>query len=358
MRAERGREYLGHKAVRVIRVSTKGQEDKMSLIAQDKLGGDYARRVGLRVADEPFKIVESASKEMERKKFFAVIEFVKQHSIKHVIFDKVDRAVRGFRSAIIIEEMMENHGVKFHFARDNLVIDVDSQPQEKLRFYLSVILGKYYIDNLKSEIRKGVSARIDAGEWSWKAPIGYLNVRDKDSKRSVIRKDPAVADAIAEIFEKYSTGNYSLAELHQVLVRAGSPSRSWKVLEKVLSNPFYYGVMPVKGRVLPATHEPIVSKELFDACQKIRGIRAVQFAASEQKRAFVKPFMGLMRCAACKHQITGEVVQNGGGRFYIYYRCSFRGCANKKRVAQDDVLWHAILSRKSYVPLMESFNLC
>ncbi|WP_341789334.1 recombinase family protein [Rickettsia endosymbiont of Polydrusus tereticollis] len=39
-----------------------------------------------------------------------------------------------------------------------------------------------------------------------------------------------------------------------------------------LQNPFYYGVMRVlkTGKQYPHKYPPIISKELFDSCQKVR----------------------------------------------------------------------------------------
>ena len=55
----------------------------------------------------------------------------------------------------MIEDLVDA-GVCFNFTRDNLVVDKDSSPGEKLRFYLGVVLAKHYINNLKIEIRKGI----------------------------------------------------------------------------------------------------------------------------------------------------------------------------------------------------------
>lgn len=131
------------KAVIFDRVSSEDQRDGYSLDAQRSAGLAYAQRFGLQIV-RPWSVRESASKEEDRKEFFDMIEFVKQNKIEAVIFDKVDRACRGLKSAVMIEELMDHYGVKFHFTREHLVIDKESPPQEKLRFYLGIILAKYY----------------------------------------------------------------------------------------------------------------------------------------------------------------------------------------------------------------------
>ncbi|MEK6631459.1 MAG: hypothetical protein AABY89_12065, partial [Acidobacteriota bacterium] len=90
---------------------------------------------------------------------------------------------------------------------DHLIVDKDSPPQEKLRFYLGIILGKYYIDNLKSEINKGLDARRNAGYWNSKAPFGYINVRLPENNKAIVVQDEKTAPLVKEIFSLYATGN-------------------------------------------------------------------------------------------------------------------------------------------------------
>ena len=117
-------------AVRFMRVSSSGQEDTFFLTSQEKLATEYAAKQRLKIV-RSWSEVESSSKEEKRTAFFELVEYVKKHGIRHVIFDKVDRAVRGLKSAVVIEGLIKDHGVKFHFTRDNLTIDADSPPLKK-----------------------------------------------------------------------------------------------------------------------------------------------------------------------------------------------------------------------------------
>ncbi len=331
------------------RISSASQ-DQYSLPAQLKLGQEYADKKGLQVVKK-WSEIESASKEADRKHFFEMVEYVKEHEIRDIIFDKVDRAVRGFKSAVIVEELVESHGVRFHFTRENLIIDSDSPPQEKLRFYLSTILGKYYIDNLKVEINKGVTARLEDGHWCWKAPVGYLNYRDPKTKQSIVVVDPTVGPAISEIFQFYSKGNAPWTDLIKILERATGKTHDFRVVGHILKNPFYYGGMVVKGKRLEqmGKHEPLIDKETWDKCQKIRGIRAQQYQSNPRGRLEIKPFMGLIRCGCCNHTITGEAKTRANGKVYIYYRCANRKCSDKRDyISQEDIHAQLIAAFKPF----------
>lgn len=318
------------------RVSSDDQKrDGFSLEAQEKLSERYAREKNLIVVKR-WSVSESASKENDRNHFFEMIEYVKANKVKHVIFDRVDRACRGLKSAQMIEELVEKCGVRFHFTRENLVIDVNSPSSDKLRFYLHVILAKYYIDNLKSEIKKGMDQRLELGFWNHKAPLGYRNVRPEgetkaDRGKATIEVDAETAPFVKEAFELYATGNYAVRDLVKFFndrLEARTVAKS--CIENMLSNPFYIGSMRTRGVVIPGKHPPLISKELWDACQRMRGIRAENHEPNAAI-AVAKPFMGLMKCAVCSHFITGQVKQKASGKTYVYYHCANQSCPGRKQ---------------------------
>jgi site-specific DNA recombinase len=343
------------KAVRFDRVSSADQRDGYSLDAQRDSGDSMAQKFGLTVV-KSWSVDESASKEEDRAEFFEMIEFVKNNNVQAVIFDKIDRACRGLKSAVIIEELMTKNGVRLYFSRDNLIIDKDSPPQEKLRFSLGIMLGKYYIDNLKSEINKGIEAKRKAGVWSGKAPFGYRNI--SVNGRTAIDIEPAEFAVGKEVFQLYATGNYGLDDLAKYIAdrvpkrkvkkrsKKDAPEASTaiveveftkRLIENMIPNPFYYGAMMIKEKVYPASHQAMISKELFDACQKIRGIRAAS-SRSTRKGVIAKPLMGIFTCGECDHAVTGESVKKSSGKIYIYYKCANHKCAqHKKRIEQTDL---------------------
>ena len=84
------------------RVSTKRQGEGFSLSAQKSLAEKYVKEYGFKVI-KTWSVSESASKEKDKKHFYEMLDFVHQHEVRDVIFDKVDRACRGYRSAYLVE---------------------------------------------------------------------------------------------------------------------------------------------------------------------------------------------------------------------------------------------------------------
>ena len=189
---------------------------------------------------------------------------------------------------------------------------------------LSIAFGqsKYYIDNLSENIKRGIRQKVRNGVYPSMAPVGYLN--DPKSRGIVIDRDKA--PLISKIFELYSTGEYTLTRLKDTISSLGFTTRNNKLIGEsklvlILTNPFYYGMFKYWGESFEATHEPIITKKLFEKCQ---GVLKKRGKSRYSKRVFV--FRGLMRCGECGRMITAEMHKE-----FTYYRCTKRytNCSQK-----------------------------
>ncbi|MCC7004955.1 recombinase zinc beta ribbon domain-containing protein, partial [Candidatus Nomurabacteria bacterium] len=79
-----------------------------------------------------------------------------------------------------------------------------------------------------------------------------------------------------------------------------------------------------------SSHEPIISKKLFDSAQAVLKSRGRPDRKSKNEP---QPFCGLLRCAECGMMITGEYKvkkqKNGNTHEYIYYHCSKKSKTKK-----------------------------
>ena len=284
-------------AVDFWRVSSTEQRDGYSLTAQARKAVEYKKAAHLKSV-RSWAVSESASQEFDRKKFFTMLSYVVEHGIKNIVFDKIDRACRGLRAAVLIEDLIES-GVRFHFVRDGLVVDKHSSPSEKLRFYLGVVLAKWYIDNLKTEIKKGLTTRLAEGYFNARAPVGYINVRPKFGKAN-LKVQAKVGAFISECFTLYQTGNYSISALAKLGMQrnvcwmsatrvfdANGKSKiiqkkryiSKKTLGRALVNPIYCQCRRVGNKIVKVKNAKwprLTTYKTFTSCQKIRGMRAVR----------------------------------------------------------------------------------
>src|SRR6266853_1441631 len=192
-------------AVKYGRVSSKEQEKEgFSIPAQWKLLDQYAKVEGLRVVRE-FVDVETAKKP-GRAGFDEMTKFLKRSaSVRVLLVEKTDRLYRNLKDYVTMDEL----DLEIHFVKENVILSQDSRSSEKFIHGIKVLMAKNYIDNLSEETRKGMLEKAQQGIWPSYAPLGYLNVVGPEGKR-VIQPDPELAPIIAQLFERYATGMYSL----------------------------------------------------------------------------------------------------------------------------------------------------
>ena len=230
----------------------------------------------------------------------------------------------------------------------------DNTPQGKFMLNIAFGQSKYYIDNLSENIKRGIRQKLRRGELPGLAPVGYLN----ELRHHTIVKDPERWKAVRKLFEAYATGEKTLEDLQKLSLSLGLVSRrTGKALvlariDHMLRNPFYYGVFKHKGELYQGSHDPIISKKLFDKVQRIVESRGKPRKAKEIE-AFA--FRGIFTCGECGRAVTAEKKIKPSGRTYIYYRCTKKNrvCHQKyleerKLVAQLKELFREISIRESW----------
>lgn len=101
------------------------------------------------------------------------------------------------------------------------------------------------------------------GEYIGKAPIGYLNTRDKAGKTDVII-DAEKAPIVKKIFEMRANGS-GINNITKVF------NIKRNIVCAILVNPFYCGKMYIKShdKLYPHRYKKLITKKLFDKCQEV-----------------------------------------------------------------------------------------
>ena len=327
------------KAIILARVSTEEQKEAgNSLPAQIERLKRYCKHNGFEIA-RVFSLDESAYK-TKRDDFDRALDYLKSTKEKIVVcFDKVDRFSRNVfdkRVASLYDLAMQDK-IELHFASDNLIITPDISATEKFHFGINLGLAKYYSDAISDNVKRAYENKIKKGEWIGKAPIGYLNKEDGNGNKN-IEPDQARAHFVVRIFKRYATGNASTRtikkEVEELGLRGtgkGNKPLSYSMIHNILRNPFYYGMMRIKGKLYQHKYQPLIPKPLFDKCQQVM--------AGYHKKPFKyagKPFVlrGLIKCADCGCTITPETA-----REHIYYSCTnYRGFHKKRTYIREEDL--------------------
>ncbi len=205
----------------------------------------------------------------------------------------------------------------------------DATPQGKFMLSISFSQSKYYVDNLSENVKRSYKQKLRNGIWPQKAPIGYLN----DKKTKLIVVDPEKAPLIKKTFEAYATGNYTLSALRKSMGELGLKGHRGRELsisnyQYLLKNHLYYGLIYFHKEFFEGSHEPIITKKIYDTCQEVMTRKS-----KPQHDGDLKPYVyrGLFKCAECGCCLTNET-QKG----HNYLRCTKRkGPCSQKYVREE-----------------------
>ena len=178
------------------------------------------------------------------------------------------------------------------------------EPTPQGKFMLQVAFGqsKYYSDNLKQNVERGMRQKLRRGEWLTRAPFGYVN----NPVTRNIEPDPVKSKIIVRAYEEYEKGSHTLQSLSQFLADHGVAQKSGTPLGKasvkrILCNRAYLGFTKHHDEFFPGSFAPILSPTLFEAVQKRLEERA---HPRHSKVSHNFPFTGLFRCGECGSMIT------------------------------------------------------
>lgn len=296
-----------------LRVSTSKQGDGVSLEAQKAFILGYAEHNDIHITDW-FEEKETAAKQ-GRPAFNAMVRGIKRGKAQGFVAHKIDRSARNFADWARIGDLSDA-GYEVHFASETL--DFRSRGG-RLSADVQAVIATDYIRNLREEVRKGIDGRLKQGLYPFKAPLGYLD----NGKGAVKTLDPSRAALVRELFDLYAGGNHSIRSLHAEMTRHGLTNAkghppSKRLIETILANPFYCGIIRIKatGKTYEGVHEPLIPVALFERVQVVKSGKAGKQVTRHNHR-----YRGLFRCAGCAHSMIPELQKT-----HVYYRCQTRTC--------------------------------
>ncbi len=287
----------------------------LSLDSQEKEMTVLADNLGLNIV-KIFRESKSAKKPDNRPEFSKLVDMIKKGKIDGIICWKLDRLSRNPIDSATIQWLLQQNDLKIIQTMDKQYLPNDNA----LLFNVESGMANQYILDLSKNVKRGLRAKLEQGQWPNLAPLGYLN---KDSKIIV---DIERSKYIKKIFELYATGKHTVKDIAELLFKEGFRSRSGKKyhkskIHKILSMSFYCGIMERDGQKYLGKYEPIISKKLFDEVQQML------FKKKHIKRQVIPfAFRGLLKCSKCGCQLTATKKK---GRLVYYY------CTNGKNICEE-----------------------
>ncbi len=316
------------RAVIYLRVSTAKQvhrdddPDGYSLPAQREACDRKAESLDAEVVAVFVDRGESA-KTADRREFQKMLAFVKQQGdIDYVILDKVDRFARNRRDDANIMFELKTVGTSLISVKEN----IDETPGGQLLHAIMAGIAEFYSRNLATEALKGMTQKAKVGGTPGRAPVGYLNTRQRIEGREVaiVIVDPERAPLIRWAFEVYATGEWTIRQLVEALAEKGLKAlpHGKKIpgplvaahISRILRNRYYIGRVTFKGIEYEGRHEPLISEDLFHRVQEMLDLHNV---AGEKRRVNNHYLKSTVYCGTCGERLS---LTNAKGQ-YLYFYC-------------------------------------
>lgn len=258
-----------------------------------------------------------------------MLSYIREHSVDYVIVHKLDRLARSRADDIAITQAVHDTGARLVSSTEG----IDTTPNGVLLHGIMASIAEFYSRNLAQEVMKGMRQKVIQGGTPSRAPIGYLNVRQQTDDGREFRTiviDPERASHVAWAFEAYATGGWSVAQLVAELEKRGlrtrpTPARPATAptvtsLHRVLTNPYYKGVVTMNGAQHAGSHEPLVSVTTWNAVQRLLKARR----SGERSRIHTHYLKSMVYCFNCHRRLIVHKARSQSGRIYDYFVCSGR----------------------------------
>lgn len=295
-------------AAAYIRVSTDDQTEYSPSSQLEKIR-EYAKRNDYILPDEYIFIDEGISGRTTKRPAFNQmigIAKTKPKPFDAILLWKFSRFARNREDSIVYKSMLRKQcGIDVISISENIGDDKMSVIMEAM----IEAMDEYYSINLGEEVRRGMNEKVQRGEAVTIPSFGY------DIENGQYIPNPETAPVVKEIFADFLDGK-GLVTIARELNENGYRTRRGNRFENrtvryMLKNPVYIGKIrwTPTGKanhrkdckdtlIIDGTHEPIISREIFDKVQTKLSKVSVKYMRENPAK---EPFMlqGLVRCSDC-----------------------------------------------------------
>lgn len=316
-------------------VRTDYDPEGLSIPTQRKICTAKAEQLGIQILDEYVELGRSGTNTAGRPEFRSMLQRIREErDVEYVIVYKLSRLNRNRYDDAMTMMELRTANVTLVSATEN----IDETPEGQLVHGMLAAVNEYRSAADGADIRMKLRRKVEQGGTHGVAPLGYLNVTELVEGRRVntVAQDPERAPLLRKAFELYATGDYSIERLQTTLADMGLRTRqtrknptvqlvSLAKLHKMLTNPYYVGIITFKGEQFPGRHEPLISQELYDRVQEIRQLRS---RGTRDRVHFHYLKGGFLFCDRChkagRRSRFVYTEAKGKGGTYSYYLCRGR----------------------------------
>ncbi len=319
------------------RVSTDSDDQANSFVAQQRYFRQYIENnpdwelYGI-FADEGI----SGTNTKKRRAFNRMITCAKNGEFDLIITKEISRFARNTLDSIYFTRDLKKHGVAVIFLNDNInTLDGDAE----LRLAILSSIAQEESRRTSERVKWGQKRRMEQGVVFGRSMLGY------EVRNGSIAVDEEGAKIVQLIFYKYveeGKGTHVIArELRECGILPMYASK-WQnsVILRILRNEKYCGDLIQKKTYTPDFlshekkynrgqeefviirdhHEPIISREIFEAANHILDSRSLsQKGKAKHSRRYL--FSGKIKCGCCSASYTARSKNRKDGSRYQVWRC-------------------------------------
>ena len=306
------------------RVSTEEQAKGLSIETQISQCSKWARENNNQLVGVYKDEGKSGTKMVGRDGLDDAIIKCQEEKVDNFLVVDTDRIARNEFDHFYIKNELDKHHTQLIAINQPMV---NSTPEGQ--FFETIMAGTnaFYSRLLGRKVKKSLEKKCQNGDFPGWAPLGYINV-DKgtvDKPHKIVDVDPVKGPLIAELFKLYSTSNYSVDALTDLMYDKGLRSKNNKrvyrsILYNTLKNPFYIGMFHYHDQLFKGNHPPLITTQIYETCQKILQIHN-QNACRRRKYRWL--LNGFAYCATCGTRMFAEFHHK---KTIAYYHCNKKGC--------------------------------
>ncbi len=162
-----------------------------------------------------------------RAQYQKMLQDAEDGKFSHIGLYKADRFGRDTLEGLQTAKKLIDLGIKIQITYNPSLRP--EEPDGILMFQLQMGLAQREVDILRQRTRDGTEAKMRAGGWSNKAPVGYINVERQIKSGKYdrwIEKDPDYNHIIRQAWELLLTDRFTLDEICEELTRQGYSRKS------------------------------------------------------------------------------------------------------------------------------------
>lgn len=356
------------KAAAYCRVSTEKEDQANSFESQQRFFREYIRR---KPGWELYEIYAdegiTGTSTKKRVRFNRMIDDAFDGKFDLILTKEVSRFSRNILDTIRYTRELKALGVGVIFMTDGInTLDTDAE----MKLSLMASMAQDESRRTSARVKWGQTRQMERGVVFGRSLLGY------DVKEGKLTINPEGAELVRLIFQKYGIEKKGTTVIARELREAGFATSSGNVnwsnshIVKILKNEKYVGDLVQKKTYTPDYlthsrkrnrgeeelvcirnhHEPIVSRELWDAVQRELETRNRHGAAGHSNRYV---FSGKIKCAECGSGFVSRVRRRKDGSCYRRWGCrkaaleGSKGCGVGKLLREElamDILKQAIRS--------------